>query len=822
MRVYLDNDWKFAEKFTEDMVKADYDDKAMTAVRIPHTVKETPFHYFDESIYQMVSGYRKLLSVPADWQGKKLLLTFDAVGHDATLFINGIKAAEHHTGYTAFTTDITDHVKYGEDNVITVKCDSRESLNTPPFGFVIDYMTYGGIYRDVYLDVKENVFLKDIFIKTKLAEKYDDEGIQRVKSSQIISDVMIEGLSEVIGTDSFDELAIRQFFRKTGDAAYRVIAENKLSELDPKEGVRENIFEFSALSGDVELWDIDNPALYEVKTELLKDGDVLDVIETKIGFRRAQFKMNGFYLNGKKLKLRGLNRHQSYPYVGYAMPRSMQERDADILKNELGLNAVRTSHYPQSQYFIDRCDEIGLLVFTEIPGWQHIGDDDWKNQAVENVREMVTQYRNHPSIILWGVRINESVDDDDFYTRTNELCHKLDPTRQTGGVRYLKKSSLLEDVYTYNDFSHNGPNKGCDKKSDVTSDMDKPYLISEYNGHMFPTKAFDWEEHRLEHLRRHANVLDEVAKQTDISGSFGWCMFDYNTHKDFGSGDRICYHGVMDMFRNPKLAAAIYEIQQDEHPVLKITSSMDIGEHPGSVRGDVYILSNADSVKMYKNGRFLKEYFMKDSPYQNLKHGPILIDDYIGDAIIEGEPDMGRKEAEDLKSLFNEVSKVGLNSLSKKMLAKASFVSVKYRISLNDAVALYNKYIGDWGGESTEFKFEAIKDGEVIKELVVSPITSHKLETEVSNTTLKEENTYDVAAVRITDIDNNGLVLPYSNESVSLSTVGPIEVIGPNIISLQGGMGGTYVKTTGKAGDAKLIITPQYGESIEIKFNVTK
>ena len=112
----------------------------------------------------------------------------------------------------------------------------------------------------------------------------------------------------------------------------------------------------------------------------------------RIGFRRAEFKKDGFYLNGKKIKLRGLNRHQSYPYVGYAMPKSMQQLDADILKRELGVNAVRTSHYPQSHYFIERCDEIGLLVFTEIPGWQHIGDAAWKDQAVENVRDMVKQY----------------------------------------------------------------------------------------------------------------------------------------------------------------------------------------------------------------------------------------------------------------------------------------------------------------------------------------------------------------------------------------------------------------------------------------------
>lgn len=154
------------------------------------------------------------------------------------------------------------------------------------------------------------------------------------------------------------------------------------------------------------------------------------------------------------------------------------------------------------------------------------------------------------------------------------------------------------------------------RKSAVTSDNSKPYLISEYNGHMYPTKSYDWEEHRVWHAMRHVNVLDAVAGEADIAGSFGWCMFDYNTHKDFGSGDRICYHGVMDMFRNPKLAAAVYTCQQEKEPVLEISSSMDIGEHPGCNRGTIWIFTNADSVRMYKNDRFLKEYTASDSPYK--------------------------------------------------------------------------------------------------------------------------------------------------------------------------------------------------------------
>ena len=548
---------------------------------------------------------------------------------------------------------------------------------------------------------------------------------------------------------------------------------------------------------------------------------MVDEKTVTIGFRQAVFQEDGFYLNGRKVKLRGLNRHQSYPYVGYAMPESMQKLDADILKEELGLNAVRTSHYPQSHYFYDRCDEIGLLVFTEIPGWQHIGDAAWKDQAVENVKDMVRQYRNHTSIILWGVRINESIDDDEFYRRTNAAAHELDPSRQTGGVRAHAKSSLLEDVYTYNDFIHDGKARGCQPKRKVTSDKKKPYLISEYNGHMYPTKSFDCEEHRSEHALRHVRVLDAVAKEQDICGSFGWCMFDYNTHKDFGGGDRICYHGVMDMFRNPKLAADVYACQQEKKPVLSVSSSMDIGEHPGCNRGDVYLYTNADSVRMYKNDRFIKEYQKEQSPYKNLTHGPVIIDDLIGDLLKEQEH-MSLAQEKEVKHVLNAVGRFGFSGLPKSVYLSALKLLLVYHMKVQDVVELYNRYIGDWGGTSTSYRFEAVKNGAVVKTIRKEPMHGVHLKTQADHTILQEKSTYDVAAIRIAACDENGNVLPFYQEPLVISVDGPLEVIGSKIISLKGGMGGTYIKTTGESGHAKLKIMPVQKDvaAVELTFTI--
>src|SRR5699024_1546484 len=146
-------------------------------------------------------------------------------------------------------------------------------------------------------------------------------------------------------------------------------------------------------------WSPENPNLYDLV--ILEEEDIL--YQQKVGFRRAEFTKDGFYLNGENYPIIGLNRHQDYPYVGYAMPEEWQVEDVNVLKYQLGLNLVRTSHYPQSPAFIAACDEIGLLVFEEIPGWQHIGEGEWQDVLLQNVREMVVRDRNHPSVILWGV-----------------------------------------------------------------------------------------------------------------------------------------------------------------------------------------------------------------------------------------------------------------------------------------------------------------------------------------------------------------------------------------------------------------------------------
>lgn len=757
MDISFNNGWLFTESFEQGFDNA-------SSVRLPHTAREIPYNYIDCADYQMVCGYRKSFFAPEQWSEKKLLLRFDGAAHEATVFCNGAEVCRHACGYTAFYADITSHVKFGCDNTIDVRLDTRESLNIPPFGFVIDYLCYGGLYREVSLEVRDKEYIKEILLENTGLHEI------RVRIDSDCGDI----LSEVIDAD--------------GKVCARAVG---------------SAFELNV--PDSRLWSTVDPYLYTLRVSARRGGETVDERSLRFGFRTVKFEADGFYLNGEKLMLRGLNRHQAFPYVGYAMPASMQELDAEILKNELGVNAVRTSHYPQSQHFISRCDELGLLVFTEIPGWQHIGDGDWKRQAVINTDEMVRQYMHHPSIMLWGVRINESQDCDELYAKTNAAAHLLDSGRQTSGVRYIEKSHLLEDVYAFNDFSHSGGNAGLKPKKSVTSKKSKPYLVSECNGHMFPTKPFDDERHRLSHALRHVKVLDAAYSAEDVCAIFPWCMFDYNTHRDFGSGDGICYHGVMDMFRNPKLAAAVYASQADNGVCCEVSSSMDIGEHPAGDIGKVYVFTNADSVRLYKNGVFVREFLPCREEYPAIAHPPVVIDDFIGE-LLETQEKFDPETAETVKECLIATAKFGPSALPPKILAKFAKLMLLKGFKFSDGVELYGKYVGNWGGEATVWRFDAVKDGKTVRSVTRSPGQRARLEVSVSSHCLTEGDTYDVAAVRIRAIDGHGNLAPYWQEPVTLSASDGLEIIGPHVISLKGGSGGTYVKSCGKSCSAELLV----------------
>ncbi len=791
-RVNLNFNWYYTPHFKETYIHQT-DEKDLKVVNLPHTNIECPYNYFDEKDFQFESTYIKIIDLDDFYQNKKILLHFEGVMCYAEVYLNGQLMGTHKGGYTPFTLDITEVYQFNKENRLVIKVDSSERSDIPPYGHVVDYLTYGGIYREVYLEVVETTYIEKVFIKTK----------------KVLEDKKILDLFIKFNQPLHDEYYI----------VFKLLYKHKLIQtfkhsLASKDKELKECYEVK----DVLLWDIKQPNLYDLDIELYKKNELIDVVKERFGFREIEFRPDGFYLNQKKIKLRGLNRHQSYPYVGYAMPKRAQYEDAEILKNQLGVNIVRLSHYPQSKHFLNRCDELGLLVFSEIPGWQYIGNDDWKEVVKNNVREMIINDYNHPSIILWGVRINESKDDDALYQETNRIARSIDDTRPTGGVRNFSNSHFFEDVYTYNDFIHSGWNQGLNKRKKVIK-KNVPYLVTEHNGHMFPTKKFDQEKKRIEHALRHLRVLNDMYKSKDISGAIGWCMVDYNTHKDFGSGDKICYHGVMDMFRTEKMASYAYLSQQEEEDVMYVSSEMNIGEYDASKLPHVYIFTNCDYVELYKNNEYINTFYPDRKAFKYLPHPPIIVNDFIGEQLYQNES-FSKKDAERIKSAFYLM--IRKDKLSLRDLLKIGLVMIKTRLSYQKAYDLYTKYVVNWGSESLKYHFKGYRNNQLVCETIKGPsarsnliVTSHTFE-------LIEDETYDVTRIELKAVDENGNLLTYNHDAIEVQIEGPLEVIGPKQFSLIGGSRAFWVKTVGKSGKGHIIIKSLLYETKSININIIK
>jgi beta-galactosidase len=707
-------------------------------VRLPHTAVELPYSYFDETVYQRSFVYEKRFVADPALDGMEVAVVFDGAMANAQVSINGERIATHKDGYTPFEVRLTGRLREGE-NVLSVTIDGSENPEIPPFGGRIDYLTYAGIYREAWLRITAPVFIgickietpealaarKTVRVRADIANPQD-----LPLSGRLVANIVDAG-GNVLGT------AAGQVDGPAVDLAI--------------EGIE-----------DISIWDIDNPVLYTLDLSL-ETPHGADRTETRFGFRTAEFTPEGFFLNGRHLKLRGLNRHQSFPYAGYALGKSAQERDAEILKQELKLNIVRTSHYPQSKFFLDRCDELGLLVFEEIPGWQHIGGEAWKDESVENVRRMITRDWNHPSIIIWGVRINESADDHDFYVRTNALARELDPTRQTGGVRYITDSEMLEDVYTMNDFilgneelGGNRPRTPLRPQQEVTGiNRVVPYLITEYGGHMYPTKSFDQEQRQAEHVLRHLQVLNAAYGDPQIAGCIGWCAFDYNTHKDFGSGDRICHHGVMDMFREPKFAAYAYasQCEPEDEVILKPVSFWARGERNIGGVLPLIILTNCDEIELVYGDNPPKRVQPDRDAFPHLPHAPVVVD--------------------------------------------------RKHFSADE--------LGRWGMAWEGATISGYLGGKVVETVrfVPDPVP-HTLEIVPDHAQIGAVG--DVVRVMVRALDQAGNKLPFLADPVAIEVSGAGERLGPELVPLRGGATGFWVRSTGK-GEIAVAVTSERFES---------
>jgi beta-galactosidase len=760
----INRHWRFHPSRVEGAHLPEFNDAAFEAVVIPHTNITLPWHNFDDHAYEFISTYRRRFKYPAAAglekdKAKRVFVDFEAVMTASTVWINGVPLGEYRGGYTPFSFELTKHLHRDKENVLVVQVDSTERADIPPFGYEIDYLTFGGIYREVALRVVSPTYIDNIHAEPKNVLG----GSPTVDVDIFLAGENAEGLTlEVELRDGNKVLAKGSATgHLTGTPDPNAAADPETSA--PVYASTETATDPAKVTvtltglGDIKLWDLDHPNLYEVHVRLLGAGKPLDSDSSRIGFREAMFTDHGFSLNGKIVKLRGLDRHQMFPFAGQAMPARSQRKDAEILRKGLHCNIVRTSHYPQSRHFLDRCDEVGLLVLEEIPGWQHIGPEPWKLIAIDNVGRMVRRDWNHPSIILWGVRINESLDDHSFYTRTNALSHALDTSRQTGGIRYFQSSEFLEDVFTMNDFGF---------------PLKKPnhpkYLNTEFVGHTYPVKTTDNDELQREHTLRHARIHNQLASDPQYAGGIGWCAFDYNTHANFGAGDRLCYHGVTDIFRELKPAGGFYKSQCDpsEEVVLEPAFHWARGDEPVGF-SKMVVCSNCDHLK----------FFVRDTDVESAEWH------------LAAECDPERVE----------------------------FKHLKYAPFILDYGKLdFSKLIIHWG----DLRIDGFIDGkQVISKSLSGSGVDRKFTLLPDDLELMADGA-DTTRVVLRVTDEFGTIRTYADDPIAFTLTGPAKFIGENPFSLVGGTGAVWVRADERAGEVTLTAKHPHLGSQTVKFTL--
>jgi len=615
----MNGNWLFGGQYTSGSESSFYDDSNFAPVTLPHTVTRLSWQDWDYAAWQQVWIYRRHFAgghlLDPHRPGNRILVDFDGVMVNASVAINDQVVATHQGGYLPFSAELTGKVTDG-DNLLAVVVDSR-CLPVPPVGVgrgpkSVDFYQPGGIYRDVRLRVLPQVFLSDLWAQpADVLTSHPRVDIECAVDSAATSDASGTLLVQLF--DGQTQLAAQVVNVKTGSPG---ITTAKLTLTG---------------FGPVKLWSPDSPKLYTVQATLNFPGIGSHMLSRRIGFREASFQSEGFYLNGKRLQLFGLNRHQLYPYAGMAMPARVQRKDAEILKDEFNCNMVRCSHYPQSPAFLDACDELGLLVWEEAPGWHNVSvTPDWQNLVLQDVRDMVIRDRSRPSVVIWGTRLNETRDYPGLWTETRQAARELDRTRpSSGAMAFHDDIDWDEDVFAYNDYATD------DKTGNVTLKppfLELPYLVTEAVGvESVKPQHFAWTDPPAWLARQaalHAQAHSPARSDAAYSGLLAWAGFDYSSLLGPGPYD-IKWAGVADGFRVPKPGAAIYQSQGDP-AVRPVIIPVFFWEASGAVpvpSPTAMIASNCQRLEIFIGDLHVTSAVPAfDSPlYSSLAHPPFLV-----------------------------------------------------------------------------------------------------------------------------------------------------------------------------------------------------
>lgn len=619
-KVNFGSDWTF----TKDSTSLNWE-----KVTIPHTAQIEPLVVNNQ--WQGNCWYQKKFEVEKT-ENEKVFLYFEGVMHEAWVWINGKFVTHHQGGYLPFTVDATDLVE-AKNNTIIVKVNNEDNPQIPPGKTLktLDFNYYGGIYRNVYLLKTNPVYITDAVH----ANQTNGGGI--LVHFDKISKEKASGIIKVHVKNETDE-------PKKIKLGITFSSNNKKTEFTSKEVMiasktDESIIQNIEISNP-SLWGIEQPNLYEVQVNVISENSTVDSQTIKTGIRKAELKADGFYLNDKKLFINGTNRHQEYPYIGYALSDEANYRDAVKIKNA-GFDFVRLSHYPQTEAFLNACDEVGLLVMNCISGWQFVGDEKFIENSYQEIRDFSRRDRNHPSIIFWEVSLNESDIKEPYMKKANEILKAelpyaniytagwIDnpnydiyiPARQHGKApdywNNYEKGNRKIFIAEYGDWEYYAQNAGFNQTaySNLKEDERTSRQLRGFGEKRLLQQAFNYQE-----------AFNSNLKGKHTIGQANWLMFDYNR----GYADDIESSGISDIFRIPKFAHYFYLSQRS--PSIKLNENLVSGpmvyianywNEKSSL--DVTVFSNCEEVALYLNDELIGKQKPAVSSFSHeLPHPPFV------------------------------------------------------------------------------------------------------------------------------------------------------------------------------------------------------
>ncbi|MBO0590124.1 DUF4982 domain-containing protein [Cellulophaga sp. E16_2] len=619
----LNEDWKFTKvdetvAISDKMYAVAYDDSKWETINLPHSANIEPLTVNDQ--WQGICWYRKLITIPEQDVDKKIFLELEAAMNYSKIWINGVEVKEHQGGYLPVIIDISKYVKPGVENIVAVRLDNTDNLITGPKPLKrLDFNMFGGLYRKVNLTTKEKIYISHPVLANKVAGGGIFITYPKVSEAASIVNIKTHVINEYEDSKSIELVQTILHNRE-------VIEETTTSNIEIKAGKDIELTKEITIV-DAELWSPKHPNLYSLETKVLQDGKIIDQQTTKFGIREFTFDdKHQLHINGMKTFLRGVNRHQEYPYIGYALSDNAQYRDAKKIK-DAGFDYVRLSHYPQSPAFMDACDELGIVVIDAIMGWQFYNDtEDFRNYCYQSATNLIRRDRNHPCVLGWEVSLNETKEMPVYFMEElNNITHEEYPgehvyscgwkddvydiyleARQHRILRPHPYKEMPITVSEYGDWEYYSKNAG----------LNQDKLPNDVRTELSSRQARGFGEKRM--MRQAINVQEahnDNLSTKAYSDSY-WVMYDYNR----GYHDDIERSGLMDLFRLPKLAYYFYQSQRgiDELAVVKIATYWN-DKSPT----DIKVYSNTDEVELYLNDELIARQIPdsgKDT--ENLEHPP--------------------------------------------------------------------------------------------------------------------------------------------------------------------------------------------------------